>query len=170
MGGIPRTFGRVRKSEFEQPSTKRRKIERMKQSSLTEVTGILFFLSFALILLGYLGIERFGASSFVKTGFPRIIFHIGGYDGSEFIGIIVSTVALPLGILVFYSASWRSISLFPPTVHALLLALCLGFAWLMYTEWNAKNLIECGFFLCAFWGEKSKRGDTPNGFYQSMCL
>lgn len=130
-------------------------------------TITLFFIALTLLLNGFLGLERFGQSDFVKTGFPLLIGDIGGYDFDEFIGII-ATAALPLGVFFFFLASSISRGTFSNGLsHIFISLLTLLGAFLFYQRWNAKNLLDCGVFLCAFYGPESKKTDTANGYYQS---
>jgi len=130
-----------------------------------------FLFGFTLLAAGFVGMEEFGHSGFVRTGFPRVAFGIGGYDSFQFIGVTAGVIALPAATTVLTTAAWKSAS-FPVSLSTACVQLALalfyfGFSTVMYHRWRAENLIQCGFFLCAFYGSDSKKGDYPNGFYQS---
>ena len=137
---------------------------------LVEFAVLLYVAGLLTLVAGFAGIEIFGDSDFVKTGFPAIIPGIGGYTSDQFIGIGIGTVCLPVGCWLLSWAVWLSKThLKVGSLHIALACLHAAFVSVMYTRWNARNLIECGVFLCALYGPKTKENDTANGYYQCKC-
>jgi hypothetical protein len=133
-----------------------------------EVTASTFALGYALLTSAFLGVELFGSSDFVKTGFPRIALSIGGYDSYHFLGVAAAVVCIPLATSVLTTAAWKSRSLKGNAIlmHLPVFVLYIGLASVMFDTWKARNIVSCGFFLCAFYGPTSKKDDTANGYYQ----
>jgi hypothetical protein len=137
-------------------------------SNTKETIAVLYALGFALFAAGFVGVEEFGSADFVKTGFPRIAFSIGGYDSYQFIGVVTGVVCLPLSTSVLTTASslLRTSSDVPSFVNFGISILSFVMAAIMFDRWKARNLLECGLFLCAFYGPNGKKDDTANGYFQ----
>ena len=126
-----------------------------------------YLLGIASFAAGFAGHEYFGSSDFVKTGFPLIALGVGGYNSRQFVAVIISTVALPLSSVALSKGALTSRLAWPKWwLHTALAGIHIGMASVMYGRWRASDLVNCGVFLCAFYGPDGKANDTPNGYYQ----
>jgi NAD(P)H-flavin reductase len=137
-----------------------------------ELSLLLFVFGFSLFAAGFVGVEEFGASDFVKTGFPKFVSSFGGYNSFQFIGVTTAVIALPLSTTLITIASQISYSAFNGSVivHFVVSLLSIALAWLMYDRWNAKDLFNCGLLLCSYFGSDLKENDTANGYFQLMAI
>lgn len=132
-------------------------------------TIIMALVAFGLLAVGSIGVDIFGESWFVKTGFPAIAGSIGGFSTNQFYGVALSTICLPTGGAMAMTVAQRVYWIHESIVALLFLSAIAAYSSAsIWTSWRADDLLACGWMFCAFSQTTKKSTDTANGYYQAI--